>query len=126
TVEPSGPCPGVVAETSVTVTTAPSASISYPLILCNVVSSPETPNLAVAVVHTGTSGGVYSISPSTGLSVNPSTGTIDPSGASPGVYTITYTIAASGGCSIYKASAQVTVNGTPNATISYPGSPYCN
>jgi hypothetical protein len=48
---------------------------------------------------TGSSGGTYSISPSTGLPIDASTGTIDPSGATAGTYTISYKIVGTGGCS---------------------------
>ena len=70
-------------------------------------------------------GGSYSVSPATGLSISPTTGTLDPSGATPGQYTITYTIPGAGGCPDFITTAIVNVNGSPTATISYPASPYC-
>lgn len=126
TVAPSPPCPGTTAVTNVVITQAPSASISYPATLCNVTNTATTPNPPVAVAFTGSTGGTYSVVPGNGLTVNSSTGLIDPSGATPGNYTITYTIPAGGGCAVYTTSAAVTVSSTPQATINYPRSPYCN
>ena len=39
---------------------------------------------------TGSAGGIFSASPAIGLSFNPSTGVISPSGSNPGIYNITY------------------------------------
>lgn len=126
TIAPSSPCPGFETKTTVTITQAPSAIISYPSPLCNVANTPITPNNPVAVTQTGTSGGTYSISPATGLSIDANSGMLTPANATAGTYTITYTIPASGGCPVFTTSATVVVNGMPTATISYPGSPYCN
>ncbi|WP_295119572.1 PKD domain-containing protein [uncultured Chitinophaga sp.] len=110
----AGPCPGFNTTASVTITPAPTATISYtPSILCNVANAP------VAVVLTGTPGGTFTVTP-VGLSVNPGTGEITPAGATPGTYTIRYTAPGTGPCANYVASANVTVNGAPTATISYP------
>lgn len=125
TIAASAPCPGATAETDIVITAAPTAIITYPANLCNVKDAPGTPNPAVQVVQTGTTGGVYSVSPA-GLPINATTGEVNPSGATANTYTITYTLPASGGCAIFTTTAQVTVNGTPQATINYPGSPYCN
>ncbi|MCS3798962.1 PKD domain-containing protein [Niastella sp. OAS944] len=125
TVPASPPCPGFTTSTNVTVSLAPSAAISYnPATLCNVVNTPGTPNAPVAVTQTGTTGGVYSVSPA-GLPVNTNTGEINPSGAQAGTYTIKYSIPGAGGCTAYNVTTTVTVNSTPVAAISYPGSPFC-
>ena len=80
---------------TVNVFAGPSATIAYtPSALCN--ASTATP---VPVTITGDKTGSFSISPS-GLSINPSNGTLSPANAKPGTYTITYTIPASGGCSL--------------------------
>ncbi|MGN6419535.1 MAG: hypothetical protein ACTHMC_18690, partial [Pseudobacter sp.] len=107
TIAASAPCPGASATASVTITQAPSASINYPATLCNVVNTPSTPNLPVSVTQTGTTGGVYSIAPASGLSINATTGELAPSGATPGSYVITYTIAAAGGCNTFTTSTTV-------------------
>lgn len=126
TISPSAPCPGFTATATTTITQAPSAAISYATSsLCNIVNTPTTPNPPVQVTLTGTTGGSYSVTPATGLSVDAATGTINPSGATPGVYTIRYTLPAAGGCPPFTATATATVNAAPSAAISYPGSPYC-
>ena len=123
TIPPATPCPGFTTTTNVTVTKAPAATISYSVAnLCNVVNSAATPNPPVKVTLTGTTGGTFSITPS-GLPVNAADGTVNPSGAQPGSYTISYTIRGSGGCADFVTTTVVTVNGTPQATIAYP--PVC-
>ena len=63
-----------------------------------------------AFVHlTGTSGGIYTILPATGLAINASSGTLTTLGATTGSYTVTYTIPAVGGCGALIATAPVTV-----------------
>lgn len=121
----SAPCPGYTATTSVTVTQAPSATISYnPATLCNVINSATNPNLPVNVMLTGTTGGRYAIAPATGLQINAVTGQINPSGATAGAYTITYTVQGTGGCADFSTTTTVNVNSAPTATINYSG-PYC-
>ncbi|WP_158638420.1 Ig-like domain-containing protein [Panacibacter ginsenosidivorans] len=122
----SAPCPGFTTTTKVTITKAPFATISYAATnLCNVINSANTPNPKVDVMLTGNKGGTYTVSPSTGLPINTVTGTIDPSGAVAGTYTISYTIAAAGGCAEFVTTTQITINSTPTAAIQYPASSYC-
>ena len=126
TILPAAPCPGFIITTAVTVTQAPLAAITYaPASLCNTVNTPATPNLPVPVVRTGTVNGSYSITPSTGLPINVTTGEINPSGATAGTYTIKYTARGTGGCADYSTTTTVIINSGPHATISYPASPYC-
>ena len=125
TIASSAPCPGFSATTNITITPAPNADISYSKTsFCNTINSNNS-NPPVDVILTGTKGGTYSISPSTGLSINTTTGTIMPAGATPGTYTITYTIKAGGGCATYTTSATLVINATPSATINYAGAPFC-
>lgn len=120
TIAAAAPCPGFQTTASVTITKAPAATISYtPATLCN-----TTGSAAVNVTRNGDAGGSYSISPA-GLSIDPSTGTLHPAGATPGNYTVRYTLTGSGGCANVTATTTVNVSGTPTATISYAGSPYC-
>ncbi|UEG48636.1 gliding motility-associated C-terminal domain-containing protein [Ferruginibacter lapsinanis] len=128
TIPPAAPCPGFTTTATVTITKAPVATISYtPKNLCNVTNTPATPNPPVTVTLTGTSGGTYNVLPATvDLTIDATTGTITPSGATPGNYTITYTIPGSGGCSDLIVTTPVTVSGAPIATLNYPGSPYCH
>ncbi|UYQ94427.1 PKD domain-containing protein [Chitinophaga horti] len=111
----AAPCPGYTATATLTVTAAPTATISYPANqLCNAGGAP------VAVTQSGTGGGIYSVTPATGLTVDATTGQITPAGATAGVYTISYTAPGSGACAPVVATTNITVNGAPAATISYP------
>jgi uncharacterized protein (TIGR02145 family)/gliding motility-associated-like protein len=119
TVPSSNGCGPFNTQTNVVITAQPSASISYPgNPFCKTISTGQTVN------RIGTAGGTYSASPA-GLSINTTTGTIIPSASNPGVYTVTYTIAAVSGCSIYTRQTTVTITAQPTATISYPNSPFC-
>ncbi|HEY8661512.1 MAG TPA: hypothetical protein VIL78_20925 [Hanamia sp.] len=92
----------------ITVSVPPSATISYP-------GSPYCYNTGNAnVTFSGTSGGTYSSSPS-GALINSSNGTVNLASSAPGTYTVTYTVAASGGCSIYSTSTQIVIN--PNTWV---------
>jgi len=114
-----GGCAAFSTTAAVTVTAAPSATISYN-------GSPYCTGAVTAnVTRVGSSGGLYSAIP-TGLSLNASTGAIDLAGSMAGSYSVTYTIAAGGGCAAFTATASVTVTAAPSATIVYMGSPYCN
>ncbi|HRZ41497.1 MAG TPA: hypothetical protein P5228_02210 [Bacteroidales bacterium] len=105
---------------SIVVTPIPNASISYPgAPFCQADSSIKS------VTLTGTTGGTFTALPS-GLVLNGANGNLQPSASQPGSYTISYTIPASGGCPLFTATAPVTINPIPNASISYPGSPFCN
>lgn len=109
TIPASGGCPAIPVQTTVTITKAPTAAISYATPFCTSVG-------AQAVVLTGTStylGGTFS-APS-GLILNPITGVINPSASMPGNYTVTYTTPASGGCASVIATTTVTINATPTA-----------
>jgi hypothetical protein len=120
TIAASGGCAVVTATTSVTITALPTASISYS-------GSPWcTSASAQAVTLTGTgvyTGGVFNSA--VGLTINASTGEITPSSSTPGTYTVTYTIAATGGCAVVTATTSVTITALPTASISYSGSPWC-
>lgn len=118
TVPAGGGCAAFSATTTITITATPSATISYsggPF--CTGITTP------VAVNQTGTPGGLYSST--AGLSVDVPSGAINPSLSTPKTYTVTYAIAASGGCAAYSTSTSVTVTQGPSANISYAG-PFCN
>ncbi|CAM4265797.1 T9SS type A sorting domain-containing protein [Gillisia hiemivivida] len=89
--------------TTVTVTPKPTANISYATPFC---SSTETAQ-SVTLNTTGTVTGAQ-FSASSGLTINPTTGAITP--GTPGTYTVTYTIPASGGCEAVIATTQVKIS----------------
>ncbi|MCL4283286.1 MAG: hypothetical protein KJZ58_13620, partial [Flavobacteriales bacterium] len=109
TLDAVGVCPGFVATTQIVLGTAPAATISYS-------GSPYcSVQTQATVTRYGSAGGTYSAVPA-GLSINPTTGAINPSISSPGSYTVTYTIAAAGGCSAFTTTALVEVE---TATVWY-------
>jgi gliding motility-associated-like protein len=82
----------------------PTASISYAGNPYNgALSAPQSVN------QTGVGGGVYTANPA-GLNINPTTGQVTPSLSTPGTYTVTYTIAASGNCSGFSTTTTITIN----------------
>ena len=118
TIAASSGCAAVTATSSITITTLPAATISY-------AGSPFCSSLvgAQAVTQTGTAGGTYSST--AGLTINAATGAITPSSSTAGTYTVTYTMAAAGGCAAQTATTSITITTLPVATISYTGTPYC-
>ncbi|MBS1489188.1 MAG: gliding motility-associated C-terminal domain-containing protein, partial [Bacteroidetes bacterium] len=109
--------------TSVTVTAVPSVAISYAgSPFCQSVATPQ------AVTQSGGvgayAGGTYTASPA-GLSIDGPTGNVTPSLSTPGTYTVTYTIPASGGCPSVLETTTVTVNPTPTVVITNPAA-VCN
>ncbi|MFT3680527.1 MAG: hypothetical protein QM791_09665 [Ferruginibacter sp.] len=101
------------AAVAVTVNAPPSATISYP-------GTPFCSDAGLQIVtRTGTIGGAYSNLPATGLSINASTGEIDPALSTAGTHTVRYTMAASGGCASQFTTTSVTITQLPAASISY-------
>ncbi|MFN9116350.1 MAG: hypothetical protein ACK5XN_40425, partial [Bacteroidota bacterium] len=91
----------------------PTASIAY---AGSPFCSSNTLPQSVSLTGTGTfSGGLYSSS--VGLSLNPTTGEINPSTSTPGSYVVTYTIAATPGCSPVVATTPVVINTPPTAGL---------
>ncbi len=106
TMSAAGGCSVQTATTSVTITTSPSATISY-------AGSPYCSTSGTAVVtRTGTAGGTYSSA--AGLTINATTGDITLTSSTAGTYIVTYTIAATGGCSIYTTTTGITITGSAN------------
>ncbi len=118
TIAAASGCAAVTATSSITITTLPAATISY-------AGSPFCSSLvgAQAVTQTGTAGGTYSST--AGLTINAATGAITPSTSTAGTYTVTYTMAAAGGCAAQTATTSVTITALPVGTFSYTGTPYC-
>ena len=118
TITAGGGCTQFQTTASITVTGAASATISYP-------GSPYCSDEGtVAVNQTGTAGGTYSST--AGLSLNTTTGAVALGTSTAGTYTVTYTIAANGGCPQFQTTATITLSSAASATIGYAGSPYCS
>jgi hypothetical protein len=101
----------------ITVSAPSSATISY-------AGSPYCYNTGNAsITFSGTTGGTFSSSP-TGAIINSGNGTVNLASSTPGTYTVTYTVAAAGGCSIYTTSAQIVIN--PNTWIGNSNSNWNN
>jgi hypothetical protein len=87
------------------VTAAPSASINY-------AGSPFCSSSANAAVSiTGTTGGTFSTD--AGLLLDAATGELNIASSAAGSYTVTYTVAASGGCAAFSTTATVVINAAP-------------
>lgn len=97
----AGPCPNT-STVSITITDAPSAAFSYTAIPFCTSDTDPIPNLPQ-----GSSGGIFSSAP--GLVIDSLTGQVNLSASTPGTYTITNTVAASGGCAAELASVLLTV-----------------
>ncbi|MET0637135.1 MAG: hypothetical protein ABWZ25_13985 [Chitinophagaceae bacterium] len=111
-------CGQYQATTNITISTPPSAVISY-------AGSPYCNSAGIATVTlTGTAGAVYSST--AGLSINPATGAINMAASTAGTYIVSYTISPANGCGQFIATTSVTITPAPSATISYSGSPFCN
>jgi len=119
TVIPAEGCIEEPATTEVSITTEPlTSSIEYP-------DSPYCTSLTSAAVSlTNPNSGTYSASPS-GLSINASTGAINPSLSLSGTYTVTYFVSGAGGCAPQTTTASLTITGLPTASIAYTGNPFC-
>ena len=113
TVSGSG-CGNAIATATIAITQLPAATISYQ-------GSPFCNNLPgiIPVTLTGTTGGTYSAVP-VGLSISSSSGAITPGTSQPGNYTVTYSVAASGGCGTVTATALVTIAQSPTLIITNP------
>ncbi|MES2851118.1 MAG: hypothetical protein V4685_18855, partial [Bacteroidota bacterium] len=114
----SGCSQTVTSTTSEVVVNTPlAATISYP-------NTPFCSNAGTqTVIRTGASGGTYAST--AGLTIDGTTGDINPATSTAGPYTVTYSLAATGGCPIQTATASITVTALPAATISYPAASFC-
>ncbi|MBK8600092.1 MAG: proprotein convertase P-domain-containing protein [Flavobacterium sp.] len=93
-------------------TAGPTATISYPSASVCTTSGTQAATLAGTGSYTG---GTYSST--LGLTINSSSGLITPSSSTPGPYTITYTIPASGSCPATTTTTTLTINAPPNAGV---------
>ena len=118
----NGTCTPSTAQVTVNYTLTPTTAISYAgAPFCQSLVGAQPVNLTGTGAYTG---GSYSASPA-GLTIDANTGSVTPGTSTAGTYTITYTIAASGGCSSVPFTTTVTITPVPVATISYSGTPFC-
>ena len=102
--------PFITTTRTVIITAPANATIAYPAATyCNSITATEP------VTLTGTIGGTYSASPA-GLLLNVNTGEIIPVASAPGLYTVTYTIPATGGCAPFTTTTQVEILASPVLT----------
>ena len=119
TTSAGNPCPSIDS-VQVTITAAPSASFSYDAAqYCQDAVNP------ILTFGPGASGGVFSTNPSTGLTINTSTGAIDLSTSSAGIYTVYNTIAAAGGCAAALDSTTIEILQVDSALFNYSPSTFC-
>ena len=119
TVPASGACASVNASTTITITPTPIATFSY-------TSSPYCQNLAnpSPTYSNGGFAGTFTSLPNT-LVFAGNPGQVDLAGSPVGTFTVTNTIAATGGCPAATATATITITVAPLANFSYTGTPYC-
>ena len=121
TIAAAGGCNIVTATSTITITEAPTAVITYTAAsFCVSDASTKPVTLSGTAAYTG---GTYSALP--GLSINAGTGAIMPSTSTPGTYMVTYSIPASAGCGVIPVTTSVTITSLPTAAISYTSPSYC-
>lgn len=105
----TGGCPAVAVTANITIEEALNASISYtPATLC-------TGTGTVPVNLSGSIGGVFSSS--SGITIDPATGTINTNSSTPGNYYILYSVSSTGTCPSFVDSTFITINTIPTATL---------
>ncbi|WP_264519937.1 fibronectin type III domain-containing protein [Flavobacterium sp. N1994] len=114
TVAASGSCLAKSQSYSISIVEPTAATISYSApSYCQSITTLQT------VTQTGTPGGTYSATPSIGLSINPTTGDINPSLSSPGIYTVKYGIPGSV-CTTGDPTTQVEILALPTIVQPLP------
>jgi len=106
----NGVCPSS-STTTINISTSPSATFSYSGPFCQGGANP------LPTYPSGSSAGVYSASPSGLVFVNTNTGQVNLTTSTPGTYTVTNNIAASGGCAAASATNTITINPTPTVIV---------
>ncbi|RYY40519.1 MAG: T9SS type A sorting domain-containing protein [Chitinophagaceae bacterium] len=110
----AGGCAGDATTFTISVSAA-AGSIAY-------AGSPYCQVGPATVTHLGSAGGTYTST--AGLALDASSGTVNLAASTPGTYTVTYTVAASGGCAA-TATASITIK--PQATVNPIGNQeYCD
>ncbi|AWA28795.1 hypothetical protein HYN48_01095 [Flavobacterium magnum] len=116
-VNPATGCESPRSAIVLTIDTTPSATINYD-------NSPYCNTLTSApVTRTGTAGGTYTAD--VALSLNPTTGEVNPSLSTPGLYQVTYTMDG-GSCGMKTATTFITIGQNPSSGFTYGSSVYCS
>ncbi|PLX03238.1 MAG: hypothetical protein C0594_10730 [Marinilabiliales bacterium] len=113
---------GTCANTSdvdITITDSPQAAFSYAEPFCEQGVNP------LPTFDPGASAGSFSANPAGIVFVNVNTGKIDLTASTPGTYTVTNTIVASGGCAEVAETSSVTIQAIDDPSISYSQASYC-
>jgi len=114
----NGACNPIPTTFIVTIAAQKEAAFSYDSTeYCN--EGTITPNF-----NANSQAGTFTVQPATGLDINPATGEINLASSSLGVYVITNTISATGGCDEDVAEFTITVTESTTATIAY-NDPFC-
>jgi gliding motility-associated-like protein len=115
-----GICPNT-SSVNITISSAPSATFSYSgSPFCQYGANP------FPTFGAGASAGTFSSSPAGLNFVNVNTGQINLTTSSPGTYTVTNAIAASGGCAAASATFMVTISPAPVATATPASQTICS
>ena len=107
-------CSATSPATAITVNPATSAAFSYAATGFCISSPTSTPSV------TGTPGGTFAAG--TGLSLNATTGAINPATSTPGTYTVTYSV---GGSCPSSRTVSVTISAPASAAFSYASAALC-
>ncbi len=110
----ASPCAPATATLALSITPAPVATFGYGSAASYCVSGATNPTV---VLGTGATAGTFSST--TGLTLNATTGAITLASSTPGTYTVTNTVAASGACAATTSTATVTITAAPVATFGY-------
>ena len=108
-------CPADVAIVTVTETLSPQASIAYASPICASVTAIQSPTVV------GAPGGTFSALPA-GLGITAS-GTFNPTTATPGTYTVNYSVAEANGCAAFQTQATVVIQAAPTIPTLAPANP---
>ncbi|WP_432672306.1 fibronectin type III domain-containing protein [Flavobacterium sp. SM2513] len=117
TVEASGPCAGSANTFTMSIFAPSSAVISYNSPFCNISATSELVTLV------GSTGGTF-ISTS-GLTIDGTSGAINPSTSIPGTYTVSYIVAGDGTCAPGIFTVDVVIEEPANASFIYAQTEYC-
>lgn len=118
TIAAASGCAAATATSNVTITQLKVATFSY-------TGSPYCKNSSNPLPTFSNGGVAGTFSAPAGLNINSSTGLVNLSASTSGTYTVTNTIAATGGCPSVISTSAITITTLPVASFSYTGTPYC-